>query len=108
MSNTERITQTLYTKEDFGGMKKSVRAKFQNKMHQITNITNLTKKKIEKQEIALAKYGPGKVFGAIPYVINELYDYQPCTITCDTNHGQVLAISGHEFEKYVLTSKKTI
>jgi len=87
------------------GMKKSLRAKIENKMNDLTSVPNLTKKKIDRQEILLTKYGAGKVFGVCPVVIQELKTYQPCTIKCVSLEGKVLCISMHEFEKYILSSR---
>ena len=52
-------------------LKKSLRAEMENTMTQITNKVSLTKHKFSKHEVILTRYGPGKVFGHIPYILKE-------------------------------------
>ena len=94
------------TAEADGRTKKSVRDKLSNKIQDLTNMPNLTKKRTERKEHILARYGPGKVFGHCPYSVKEMKDYQPYTIKCVSLVAEVLRISGLEFEKILLTSQQ--
>ena len=92
------------TADSNGLTKKSLRAKLSNKIQNLTYVPNLTNKRLEKQEQVLTRYGPGKVFGHAPYSLKEMKNYQPYTIKCVSQVGEVLRISGLEFEKILQTS----
>ena len=69
--------------DDCNGLtKKSLRDKLSNKIHHLTCVPNLTNKRVEKKELVLTRYGPGKVFGHCPYSVREMKNYQPYTIKC--------------------------
>ena len=68
---------------------------------------NLTNNKSKNNEIEVCKYGPGKVFGQIPYVLPEYFsNYQPISVKCSSLTGEVLRISAIEFEKKILANFK--
>ena len=48
-------------------MRRSLKAKLENKIEDFTHSANLTARKVQVHQIVLAKYGPGKVFGHCPY-----------------------------------------
>jgi len=76
-------------------------------MCSLTNIQSLTNKKVSNQEMVVCKYGPGKVFGEIPYVLPEYFtNYQPISVKCSSSQGEVLRISAIEFEKKILANTK--
>lgn len=85
-------------------IKQSVRAKFSNKMNRLTSVHALTSKKIEAQELEVARYGPGKVFGEAPFVMPERFkNYQPISVKCASLEGEIIRISSLEFEKKILS-----
>lgn len=84
-----------------------MRAQIQNKMSFLTKIQSLTHKKVNNQEMEVCKYGPGKVFGEIPYVLPDYFkNYQPISVKCSSSQGEVLRISAIEFEKKILVNTK--
>ena len=73
-------------------------------MGKLTTKTKLTKRKVEKHEVILTRYGPGKVFGHVPYLVKDISNYQPCAIRCSSLIGEVLRISGIDFERILISS----
>lgn len=53
----------------------------------------------------LARLGPGRVFGEMAYVVPNFENYQPYTIKCVSIKGELLRISGIEFQKKFLSNK---
>ena len=105
ISSTVNHKHIIKNPNQNNGVKMSLRANLSNKMNSLTRVSNLTKKKVERQEVELARYGPGKVFGEVPFVIEEFKSYQPCSIKCVSLEAEVLRINGHEFEKKILSHK---
>lgn len=57
------------------------------------------------KEVEVRRYGPGKVLGEIPYVLQEYFkNYQPISIKCSSLVGEVFRISAIEFEKNILSN----
>ena len=86
-------------------MKKSIRAKISNKIQGLTRVQNLTNQKVERKEMELSRFGKGKVFGEVIYVIHEFGKVQPFGVKCISLEAEVLRISAIEFEKKIINSK---
>ena len=58
--------------------------------------------------VELARYGPGKILGDAIYVIPRLRNYQPYEIKCISVEGEVLRMSGFEFQMKILAHPKVL
>ena len=72
----------------------------------LTTSYNLSQVKKRTQYIELARLGPGRVIGEIPFVIEGLRYYQPYSAKCVSLEAKVLRISGHEFDKKILCHRQ--
>lgn len=50
-------------------IKKSTRASLANTMKKLTYVPRLHQQKEEKNKVILGKFGPGRVFGEVAYVV---------------------------------------
>ena len=58
--------------------------------------------------VELARYGPGKILGELIYVIPKLRSYQPYEIKCISVEGEVLRMSGIEFQIKILKHQRVL
>ena len=77
-------------------------------MRILTNVSKLHHQKDEKNQVILSKFGPGRVFGEVVFVVNKFEGYQPYTIKCVSVKGELLRISAHEFQKKFMSNKKVL
>ena len=57
------------------------------------------------KDVEVSRYGPGKIFGEIPYVLPDNFkNYQPLSVKCTSFSAEVFRISAIEFEKNILSN----
>lgn len=56
----------------------------------------------------MCRYGRGRVFGQIPYVLPEFRNYQPVTVRVASITAEAYCISSTEFEKRILCFNRVV